>query len=143
MDFAPYQDASPENTRAMSPPAGGMRSPMHSPRPSLSTNPSTRPTPGGRSASNALGTSALASTPQQQQQNGGSGGYFGSGVGRGSGDVERGGWISPGGGRENLDLFETRLGIRMDWEACLAYLLLPPAGGVVLLVVEHRSDYVR
>lgn len=25
----------------------------------------------------------------------------------------------------------------------LAYLLLPPAGGVFLLVVEHKSDYVR
>jgi len=25
----------------------------------------------------------------------------------------------------------------------LAYLLLPPAGGVMLLVLEHKSDYVR
>lgn len=25
----------------------------------------------------------------------------------------------------------------------LAYLLLPPAGGVFLLVMEHQSDYVR
>ncbi|KAF2814028.1 uncharacterized protein BDZ99DRAFT_459769 [Mytilinidion resinicola] len=31
----------------------------------------------------------------------------------------------------------------MDYEACLAYLLLPPVGGVLLLVLEHRSDYVR
>lgn len=31
----------------------------------------------------------------------------------------------------------------MDYEACLAYLLLPPAGGALLLVLEHRSDYVR
>lgn len=42
-----------------------------------------------------------------------------------------------------MDPFETRLGIRMDYEACLAYLALPPAGGVVLLVFEHKSDYVR
>jgi hypothetical protein len=48
-----------------------------------------------------------------------------------------------GGGREDVDLFETGLGIRMDWEACLAYLVLPPAGGVLLLVLEHKSDYVR
>lgn len=48
-----------------------------------------------------------------------------------------------GGGREDVDMFETRLGLRMDYEACLAYLLLPPAGGVLLLVLEHRSDYVR
>lgn len=42
-----------------------------------------------------------------------------------------------------MDVFETRLGIRMDWEACAAYLLLPPAGAVLLLVLEQRSDYVR
>lgn len=47
------------------------------------------------------------------------------------------------GGRDDVDLFETRLGIRMDWEACLAYLMLPPAGGVLLLIFEHKSDYVR
>lgn len=33
--------------------------------------------------------------------------------------------------------------MRMDYEAMLAYLLLPPAGGVFLLLVEHKSDYVR
>jgi len=31
----------------------------------------------------------------------------------------------------------------LDYEACLAYLLLPPAGGVLLLVLEQKSDYVR
>lgn len=40
-------------------------------------------------------------------------------------------------------MFTTSLGLRMDYEACLAYLLLPPAGGVLLLVLEHQSDYVR
>lgn len=40
-------------------------------------------------------------------------------------------------------MFTTSLGLRMDYEACLAYLLLPPAGGVLLLVMEHQSDYVR
>ena len=43
----------------------------------------------------------------------------------------------------NINLFETSLPIRLDYEAMLAYLLLPPAGSVFLLVVEHRSDYVR
>ncbi|GME58092.1 uncharacterized protein LTHEOB_5501 [Neofusicoccum parvum] len=147
MNFAPYQDASPENTRALSPP---IRSPTHSPRPSLST---TRPSAHGRSGS-ALGTSALGAASPQYHQNAAQGGYFGyQNAARGSADLERGGWSSPGGGwgpggavggaRGDLDLFETRLGIRMDWEACLAYLLLPPAGGVLLLVLEHRSDYVR
>ena len=42
-----------------------------------------------------------------------------------------------------MDLFETSLPIRLDYEAMLAYLLLPPAGGVLLLVLEHKSDYVR
>jgi uncharacterized membrane protein len=31
----------------------------------------------------------------------------------------------------------------LDYEAMLAYLLLPPAGGVFLLIFEHKSDYVR
>jgi uncharacterized membrane protein len=42
-----------------------------------------------------------------------------------------------------MGAFETSLPIRMDFEAMLAYLLLPPAGGVFLLLVEHKSDYVR
>ena len=33
--------------------------------------------------------------------------------------------------------------MRVDYEAMVAYLLLPPAGGVLLLVLEHKSDYVR
>lgn len=40
-------------------------------------------------------------------------------------------------------MFTTSLGWRLDYEACFAYLLLPPAGGVLLLVLEHQSDYVR
>ena len=47
------------------------------------------------------------------------------------------------GGRSTVNLFETSLPIRLDYEAMLAYLLLPPAGGVLLLVLEHKSDYVR
>jgi hypothetical protein len=47
-------------------------------------------------------------------------------------------------GRGRLNEFETSLPfLRLDWEACLAYLLLPPAGGVLLLVIEQKSDYVR
>ncbi|KAL5615682.1 uncharacterized protein BROUX77_001519 [Berkeleyomyces rouxiae] len=47
------------------------------------------------------------------------------------------------GSREVLVEFETSLGIRLDYEACLAYILLPPAGAVILLAVERKSDYVR
>lgn len=32
---------------------------------------------------------------------------------------------------------------RLDWEAAMAYILLPPAAGVLLLITEHKSDYVR
>ncbi|KAJ5748994.1 uncharacterized protein N7511_010690 [Penicillium nucicola] len=39
--------------------------------------------------------------------------------------------------------FETSLPIRIEVEAMLAYLLLPPVGGVLLLLIEHNSDYVR
>ncbi|KAH8146464.1 uncharacterized protein LAJ45_09410 [Morchella importuna] len=51
------------------------------------------------------------------------------------------GWGS--GDRETVNQFETSLPIRLDWEAVMAYVLLPPAGGVLLLIMEHKSDYVR
>ncbi|KAF2712263.1 hypothetical protein K504DRAFT_464345 [Pleomassaria siparia CBS 279.74] len=119
-NFAPYQDI-PESSRALSPPA--VASPrIASPRTSLDRTRST-------------GTAA-GSSPSYQNQN------FG-----GQQDLERTPWNAVSGGfggaREHVDVFETRLGLRMDYEACLAYLLLPPAGGVLLLLMEHRSDYVR
>ena len=42
-----------------------------------------------------------------------------------------------------FDAFQTSLPIRLDYEAAIAYLFLPPAGGVFLLIFEHKSDYVR
>ena len=128
-DFAPYQDV-PERVRALSPPPQGVRSPPLSPRPEQQRQ--------GRN----IGTASVQSPTSPR-----AGEYFPPGAGwntGSSGDAEqahtRRGF---GSGREDVDLFETRLGIRMDWEACLAYLLLPPAGAVFLLVVEHKSDYVR
>lgn len=59
-----------------------------------------------------------------------------SATGFGSRDLESG-------TRANLAAFETSLPIRVDYEAMMAYLLLPPAGGVLLLLLEHKSDYVR
>jgi hypothetical protein len=128
-DFAPYQDVAPEQTRALSPP---LRSPTSSPRPREQQHPKRN-----------IGTSSLQSPILSQQSE-----YFSPGAGwnneGGDADVEQGGVRRGfGGGREDVDLFETRLGIRMDWEACLAYLALPPVGGVVLLILEHKSDYVR
>ncbi|KAJ4385651.1 hypothetical protein N0V93_010080 [Gnomoniopsis smithogilvyi] len=45
--------------------------------------------------------------------------------------------------REGLNEFDTSLGLRLDYEACAAYLALPPVGAIVLLVLERKSDYVR
>ncbi|KAJ5211733.1 Tic20-like protein [Penicillium cinerascens] len=106
MNFAPYQDESPEIERALSPPNvdGRIKSPgLRSPR-------------------------ASADLPSPSHFAGGGNTGFGR-------DVE--------GGHVSLGAFETSLPIRMDIEAMLAYLLLPPAGGVFLLLMEHKSDYVR
>ncbi|KAL4810429.1 hypothetical protein BDV18DRAFT_57360 [Aspergillus unguis] len=125
MNFAPYQDESPEVERAFSPTLESrskspvVRSPHSSP-----------PIPGFTSAGGLPSPSQFA--------NSGTGHIGSSGHGNtgfGSGDVE--------GGRWNLGAFETSLPLRMDVEAMLAYLLLPPAGGVFLLLLEHKSDYVR
>jgi hypothetical protein len=118
-NFAPYQDI-PETQRALSPPP--VASPrLTSPRASLDRT-------------RNIGTAALASpTAQQDQWN----------TSRGTERVEWSAVPSFGAPRENVDLFETGLGIRVDYEACLAYLVLPPAGPALLLVAEHQSDYVR
>lgn len=123
MNFAPYQDESPEVERALSPPLGDanrFKSPiLGSPR-GLPRSPSAQsgslPSPTHFAGANRIH----------------GGGQANQGYGR---DVE--------GGRWNLGAFETSLPIRMDVEAMLAYLLLPPAGGVFLLLLEHKSDYVR
>ncbi|KAB9006565.1 hypothetical protein FH972_026919 [Carpinus fangiana] len=56
--------------------------------------------------------------------------------------ITTGGLTSFGGARD-MDVFATSLPMRLDYEACLAYLLLPPCGGAFLLIFEHKSDYVR
>lgn len=121
MDFAPYQDTTPETTRELSPP----------PRRSTSTSPNPRspPPPSNRPANKDPFTSSALPPPSHFHDDlHDRGGPLG-------GDVEA--------GRLNVNLFETSLPMRLDYEAMLAYLLLPPAGGVFLLVMEHKSDYVR
>lgn len=115
-NFAPYQDIDPSTERALSPPPPQNRamSPrLASPRGSF------------QGTRNITSPQRVVSPPPGEAERG-----FGGGSGF-------------GGRREEMDPFETRLGIRMDYEACLAYLALPPAGGVLLLVLEHKSDYVR
>ncbi|KAL4800482.1 hypothetical protein BDV19DRAFT_353101 [Aspergillus venezuelensis] len=123
MNFAPYQDESPEVERAFSPTLENrskspvVRSPHNSP-----------PIPGFAPADGLPSPSQFANNGHTNTSGHGNTGYN-------RGDVE--------GGRWNLGAFETSLPIRMDVEAMLAYLLLPPAGGVFLLLLEHKSDYVR
>jgi uncharacterized membrane protein len=124
MDFAPYQDQSPETNRALSPPpqegrrsispAGPVTSPPLSPI--HASQPSSNPwDANGDSSTRAFGSDGIH--------------------GLGTADID--------GGRGGLNEFETSLPIRLDYAASLAYLVIPPAGGVLLLVLEHKSDYVR
>lgn len=121
MSFAPYQDLDPSAERSLSPPPPRNRttSPrLASPRGSYE---------GIRNGSGNIDgvlSPPRITSPAPRDVEAGFGGGF-------------------GGRREEMDPFETSLGVRMDYEACLAYLLLPPAAGVVLLVFEHKSDYVR
>ncbi|ATZ54915.1 hypothetical protein BCIN_11g02300 [Botrytis cinerea B05.10] len=163
MDFAPYQ-ASPEETRALSPPP---RTSTSSPRQSISPirrsfSPGVRSPAFLQSTSNAAaknGNFAPSTTPnpwaQRERERDGyfptvntGNGYQDVESGRVGGGYNVGGSVSGGAGygggsRDGLHEFETSLPLRLDYEACLAYLLLPPAGGVLLLVLERKSDYVR
>ncbi|KAG4430307.1 hypothetical protein IFR05_014217 [Cadophora sp. M221] len=126
MDFAPYQDQSPETNRALSPPPiEGRRSFSPTRRSFSPALPS--PTNGPRATANPWAPRASIDETVSPQG-------FGN-TSTAARDVES--------GRGRLNEFETSLPIRLDFEACLAYLLLPPAGGVLLLVMEHKSDYVR
>lgn len=116
-NFAPYQSSPPESTRALSPP---LRTSTSSPRPALAT-------PRAQSSIEdpwaAVRGSQLPSPSAYD-------------------DLEAGNSNTRLRG-DGYYVFETSLGIRMDIEACLPYLLLPPVGGVALLLFERKSDYVR
>lgn len=49
----------------------------------------------------------------------------------------------PGAYPADVSEFDTSLGIRLDYEACMAYLFFPPLGAIFLLIMERNSDYVR
>ncbi|KAG9242617.1 hypothetical protein BJ878DRAFT_160154 [Calycina marina] len=129
MDFAPYQDQSPEIHRALSPPPHDRRSSsisrIRSPPPQSPTK-GLPPNPWTPSHSHSNSGQPQASTWQESAA---------GAAGFGNMEAES--------GRGQLSEFETSLPIRLDYEACLAYLLLPPAGAVFLLLVEQKSDYVR
>jgi uncharacterized membrane protein len=113
MDFAPYQDVDPERERALSPP------PPHGRR---SKSPQVR-APSMRSTASPPARPPLHVLGHQHVS-----------AENGFGSDDRG---------VHFDAFQTSLPLRLDYEAMLAYLLLPPAGPVLLLMTEHKSDYVR
>ncbi|KAL2410423.1 hypothetical protein ABEF95_003788 [Exophiala dermatitidis] len=123
MNFAPYQDESPELERALSPP------PNNKSRVSSDTPRVRSPAPGHVPSSTPR--AASDARPLPLPTNVGNSNFATRFVGSAQ---ERG---------QSLEAFETSLPMRMDYEAMLAYLLLPPAGGVFLLIFEHKSDYVR
>lgn len=121
MNFAPYQDTAPESTRELSPPPP-RRSPIPNPPDSRTLPPS---------KDSAFTPASYLPPPSHFTDDESS--HVAAGFV--AGDVEN--------GRLHVNLFETSLPLRLDYEAMVAYLLLPPAGGVLLLLMEHKSDYVR
>lgn len=162
MDFAPYQSSPPEHTR----------SPVESPRTSLERRPwsplRAGSGPGANNSYSHQRSDSAASPPPlqhpqpQRQWSGGipSPSYYQQamgGSGQGGGAGQEGGYFAgssssrvgglsagPWGDREGvMSEFDTSLGIRLDYEACLAYLAFPPLGAILLLILERKSDYVR
>ncbi|KAF2236857.1 hypothetical protein EV356DRAFT_54041 [Viridothelium virens] len=165
-NFAPYQSDTPEHVRALSPspPPSTNHNRIASPRRSLSSSPQ----PGRnrnpdsaarqpRNISEVLPSPGQYADGANDSYQNGSGQYFDDPAaaeeGRVTGEEEEASGFGGGGsgiggvGRgwngRDVDVFETSLPLRMDYEACVPYLLLPPAGGVLILLLEHKSDYVR
>ncbi|EEU35402.1 hypothetical protein Neosp_007546 [[Neocosmospora] mangrovei] len=128
MDFAPYQSSPPEHSRVTSPEHA-------SPRPSYDARRSFSP---------------VASPPplQHPQPQRGWGGFDGQAAGWAaiSPDNRAFGASSTMPGAypaAEVSEFDTSLGMRLDYEACLAYVAFPPLGAIILLILERNSDYVR
>jgi len=136
MNFAPYQSSPPESERAKSPPPQVASLEPHSPQPQRNLG-----TVADREDPWAAARNSRLPSPSQFADEGG---YSDLEGGPRTNDyighhALQGGGVSYG----HADIFETSLNIPLRIEATLAYLLLPPAGGVVLLLFEHKSDYVR
>lgn len=159
MNFAPYQATSPEEAR--SPDTASPRlslerrpySPFVQQKPSnqRSPPPLQHPQPqrnwqaGYRFASPNYQGSPASAGGRAGGRGAGAGARSGLGAGAGAGGDGYFGNIGSGlaAEREGINEFDTSLGIRLDYEACLAYLALPPLGAILLLISERKSDYVR
>ncbi|KAF5674311.1 UPF0132 domain-containing protein [Fusarium heterosporum] len=128
MDFAPYQSSPPEHSRVTSPEIASPRQSYDARRsfsPAASPPPLQHPQP-QRGWSNFDGQSVgwAAISPDNRA--------FGASS------------TMPGAfPAAEVSEFDTSLGMRLDYEACLAYLAFPPLGAIVLLILERNSDYVR
>lgn len=156
MDFAPYQSSPPEHGRALSPTS------QHSPSPRASLDAAARrgayspatghhyqhrqsqfsppplqhPQPQRAWSGEGVGRYQSPEAGQERHNNGGIGGLGGGADYFGIGMI--------GSAREGMvSEFDTSLGLRLDYEACLAYLAVPPVGAILLLILERKSDYVR
>ena len=161
MDFAPYQSSPPEHGRTSFSPTGSPRtsleysrrssySPSNHQRPSQIAAKSPPPLQHPQPQRAWSGDGVRGSPPvgglagyQDLSGSGGSGGGF-AGFGGGGGGGGMGDYFNALGAREGMvSEFDTSLGLRLDYEACLAYLALPPLGAILLLILERKSDYVR
>ena len=146
MNFAPYQPSPPETQRQLSPPPSSVTA---SPRQSVDNNvgrrsfspiqrltppPLQHPQPQRQWGAAAAAAQNLPLPTSFANFGGGGGGACGS-------DSGLVGGVS--GYRDGVSEFDTSFGIRLDYEACLAYLAVPPLGAVFLLILERKSDYVR
>ncbi|TGJ80663.1 hypothetical protein E0Z10_g8099 [Xylaria hypoxylon] len=135
MDFAPYQSSPPENNRPFSPPVAEGTT---SPRASLDHRPSFSPS--------QRNFTAYSPPPLQhpQPQRSWQAGYASEeGFGGGNAGGNAGGGAGLGGNGEFVSEFDTSLGLRLDYEAVLAYIGIPPLAAIILLILERKSDYVR
>jgi hypothetical protein len=127
MDFAPYQSSPPENNRPFSPPLDS-RVAASSPRTSFDSRPFS-PSHHQQQARGGFSSPPPLQHPQPQ---------------RSWQPTIPGAYSAPDPAyRDGVSEFDTSLGIRLDYEACLAYLALPPLGAIILLILERKSDYVR
>ncbi|KAK0722045.1 hypothetical protein B0T26DRAFT_199875 [Lasiosphaeria miniovina] len=145
MDFAPYQSSPPEHGRTLSP---VQHDGPASPRTSFDARRSFSPGFQQQQRPSQVSPPPLQH-PQPQRAWSGDGirTSIGGGIGLGGGGGGGGGmgdYFNALGAREGMvSEFDTSLGLRLDYEACLAYLALPPLGAIVLLILERKSDYVR
>ncbi|KAM3426603.1 hypothetical protein NHJ13734_009360 [Beauveria thailandica] len=129
MDFAPYQSSPPEH--------GRVASPEYNVSPRASTDASKRPF----SPINAARSPPPLQHPQPQRA---WAGFDGQTSGWSGGSAAPTANSLPSAyPAAAVSEFDTSLGLRLDYEACLAYLAFPPVGAIVLLILERNSDYVR